>query len=69
MIVFDRNVICEPFRSHPNTNVVSGLAACPGIEKFTFAIARGKWPSRAHIRPTGQRKDDLLARMIRLFED
>lgn len=68
MIVLDTDVISELFRPDPNQDVMAWLTACPADELFTSAITRGEMLFGAHVLPAGQRKDALLAGLLRIFE-
>ncbi|WP_440225105.1 type II toxin-antitoxin system VapC family toxin [Dokdonella sp. MW10] len=67
MIVLDTNVISELFRPRPDPAVMTWLAACPADDLFTSAVTRGELLYGAHILPAGQRKDALLAGLLRIF--
>ena len=67
MIILDTNVISEVFNPVPSPKVLDWLQQQADGEVFTTAITRGELLFGAHILPSGQRREALLAGLLRIF--
>lgn len=69
MIVLDTNVISEIFRPVPNARVLDWLQRQDAQQLYTTTITRGVLLFGVYVMPQGQRRETLLAGLLRIFAD